>query len=148
MAMPILGPFLTALTLGSAGRILATGPGRALGRRRARGQVDVVQRIALSWDRPSTWRSFVVEQRALVHELPHLQPGLASLHIPVLILAGSADRVVGTNSARRLAAGIAGALIETIPGGGHMLPQLEAETVAAAVERLALVAFTAGRTAD
>jgi len=141
LAKPLLGTVSAALTLSVAGRLLASAPGRALTRRQARSQRDALARLATSWDRPSTWRSFVTEQRALVNELPSLQPRLNKLTIPALVLVGSADRVVGTGSGPRLASALPAASLEVVTGAGHLLPQLEPAAVAAALRRLAQRAF-------
>ena len=58
---------------------------------------------------PARWRAFTAEQRALVRELPLLEPLLAQIKAPVTIVIGTADRIVPPASARKLAGQIPGA---------------------------------------
>jgi pimeloyl-ACP methyl ester carboxylesterase len=92
--------------------------------------------LTRSWRRRATWGSFAVEQRALVHELAAMAPRLASITVPTVVVTGRLDRVVPAATARRLAAAIPGTVLEVVPGGGHLLPQLQPETVASAIRRL------------
>lgn len=46
---------------------------------------------------------------------------LATIVLPVLVIAGSADRMTALNASRALAAAIPGARLEVIAGGGHAL---------------------------
>jgi pimeloyl-ACP methyl ester carboxylesterase len=97
--------------------------------------------MARSWRRRSTWSSFAIEQRALVHELPLLASHLSRLDLPATVVAGSIDRVVPIQVSRRLATSIPGALLEEVQGAGHLLPQLHPAAVAGAVRRLAARSF-------
>jgi pimeloyl-ACP methyl ester carboxylesterase len=138
LARRVVGTALVAATLDAGGRLLSSGPGRALAGWRLRGHSpDQLAEMALSWRRSSTWRSFAVEQRALVHELPLLAPRLASIKAPTAVVLGTMDRVIGPTSGSRLAAAIPGAELEMVRGGGHLLPQLQPAAVASAVRRLA-----------
>ena len=138
LALRVVGTALCAASLSTAGRLLSWGPGRALAGRRLRGQShEQLTEMALSWRRRSTWRSFAVEQRALVHELPLLASRLASITAPTMVVLGTLDRVVGRPSGSQLAAAIPGAELEMVQGGRHLLPQQQPGEVAAAVRRLA-----------
>jgi pimeloyl-ACP methyl ester carboxylesterase len=97
--------------------------------------------MAHAWRRRSTWKSFAVEQRALVHELPGLTLPLGAQAIPTLVMIGKVDRVVRPEVGRRLAAAIPGAVLEEVGGGGHLLPQSHPGVVAAAVRRLCTRSF-------
>jgi pimeloyl-ACP methyl ester carboxylesterase len=138
LARRVVGTALVAATLDTAGWLLSWGPGRAFAGWRLRGQShDQLAEMAVSWRRRSTWRSFAVEQRALVHELPLLAHRLASIKAPTAVVLGTTDRVVGPTSGSRLAAAIPGAELEMVQGGGHLLPQLQPAAVASAIRRLA-----------
>jgi pimeloyl-ACP methyl ester carboxylesterase len=138
LARPVVGTALAATTLSTAGGVLSWGPTRAFAdwRMRAHSEAHLAD-LTRSWRRRATWRSFAVEQRSLVHELPGMAPRLASITIPTVVIAGSIDRVVPVASGRRLAEAIPGAMLEIVPGGGHLLPQLQPGTVASAIRRLA-----------
>jgi pimeloyl-ACP methyl ester carboxylesterase len=121
---------LGAASLVAAGGALATGAGRrvlgaALG-------VDV-SRLG-SWSstllRPRSWRSFAFEQRMLLRELPQLERRLGSIEVPTTIVAGTADRIVPLQSARRLAVQIPGARLVELPGAHHLLHQQRPDAVA------------------
>jgi pimeloyl-ACP methyl ester carboxylesterase len=79
---------------------------------------------------PPAWRSYAIEQRALVHGLPELEPQLSTILAPTTILAGDHDRIVSPHAARRLAEQIPGARLVIKPGAGHLLPQRDPEFVA------------------
>lgn len=130
LALPVIGNVLAAVALGTAGRLLLSGPGRA----RRRGQS--LAKMASSWPRAATWRSFTIEQRALVHELPLLGPRLGALDVPTAVVVGSADRVVGQAASRQLATAIPMATLEVVQGGGHLLPLRQPDRVAAVARRL------------
>jgi pimeloyl-ACP methyl ester carboxylesterase len=138
LARPVAGTVLAAAALGTAGSVLSWGPARAFAGRRTRGRSEPqLADLTRSWRRRATWNSFAVEQHALVYELPTMAPRLSSITVPTTVVAGSADRVVPLAAARRLAAAIPGAVLEIVPGGGHLLPQLQPATVASAIRRLA-----------
>ena len=48
-------------------------------------------------------------------------PRLAEITVPTVVMVGSADRTTVPSHARRLAAGVPGARLVTIPDAGHML---------------------------
>jgi pimeloyl-ACP methyl ester carboxylesterase len=80
----------------------------------------------------STWRSFIVEQRALYSELPAIEAALGTVTAPTTVVAGSRDHFVPTSTARALARGIPGARLDLIDGVGHVL-QLRAPAALARV---------------
>ncbi|MDQ1395234.1 MAG: hypothetical protein QOG64_493 [Acidimicrobiaceae bacterium] len=79
------------------------------------------------------WRTFVVEQRAMVAELPGILQGLPDIDVPTTVLAGSGDRIVAPAVAERLAELIPGAQLRMLPGQGHSLPLMVPEAVAEAI---------------
>ena len=143
LARPVVGRAVVAATLTTAGRLLSWGPGRAFAGRRLRGHPrQQIEDLARSWRKRATWHSFAIEQRALVTELPSMAAGLDRLGVPVLVVTGTADRVVPAPTARHLANTIPGACLETVEGAGHLLPQLHPETVADLVERISVAGPT------
>lgn len=72
--------------------------------------------------RRSVLDSFMVEQQALVTELPAVLGHLDAVRAPTVVVTGDHDRMVAAASPRALAASIPGAELRVIPGAGHFLP--------------------------
>jgi pimeloyl-ACP methyl ester carboxylesterase len=131
LAAPVLGPLATMVGLHALGRLLDV-----------RRVVDYVGHVGLVSeaphlaaalrDWPSQWRSFVVEQRALVAEIPGIARRLGGVAARTVVVLGEADRVVRPLEQERLAAAIPGARLVRVPGAGHLLP-VEAPDVLAAL---------------
>ncbi|AYF73353.1 alpha/beta hydrolase [Nocardia yunnanensis] len=79
------------------------------------------------------WRSFLTEQRELLHTLERWTAGLAEIRTPALILADPADKVVPFATSRALSEQLPCARIELINGGGHHLPRQLPDAVAARI---------------
>lgn len=141
LAAPVLGESVAAATIGAAGRVLGNQRVQSWSERYlpqpAREAVGVLTAMTGARTGTTAWRSFVVEQRALLDELESLGPGLATIDAPTAVVHGSADHVVPPAVARNLAASIPGATRITVTGAGHMLPHDHAPDVAAAVRRVA-----------
>ena len=138
LAVPVVGSAVAATGLGLAGRALSLPLVRRAVERSLRGATeDHLLGVAESWRRGESWRSFVVEQRALVGELAELAPGLAGIRVPVTVIVGTADRVIPASSGQRLAAAIPGAVLIRVNGAGHLLTHERPEEVIAAVSRMA-----------
>lgn len=134
LARPFLGAALAATSLGTAGRLLTWGPGKKLAGWRVGGAP--LEELVRSWRRPSTWRSFAIEQWALVHELPAMAGGLGDITVPALVVAGTTDRVVPASTGRELAGALPGGNFEAVAGAGHLLPLTHPRQVADAFRRL------------
>jgi pimeloyl-ACP methyl ester carboxylesterase len=80
----------------------------------------------------ATWRSFLVEQRALFTELPAIDAALGDVAVPTTVVTGTKDHFVPAETARSLTNAIPGARLEVIDGVGHVL-QLRAPTALARV---------------
>jgi pimeloyl-ACP methyl ester carboxylesterase len=76
------------------------------------------------------WRTFWVEQRALVDELPGLD---ASFDVPATFVLGERDHVTDPAVARAYAARLGADVIE-VAGVGHLLPMQRPAEVARAIE--------------
>jgi pimeloyl-ACP methyl ester carboxylesterase len=85
----------------------------------------------------TTWRSFVIEQRALLAETPSLEAGLSSVRAPTAVVAGRRDRVVPIGAAADLAEAIPGAELVLVPGAGHLVPQEAPGVLVSIVRRYA-----------
>jgi pimeloyl-ACP methyl ester carboxylesterase len=79
------------------------------------------------------WRSFLTEQRALVHELGDLTASLATVAQPVLLLADPHDTLIPVSTTHRLAAVLPDARVQLVNSIGHHLPRRGAPQIAAAI---------------
>jgi uncharacterized protein (TIRG00374 family) len=79
------------------------------------------------------WRTFLIEQRALLFELAELQAAAESIRVPVLLIADPADRVVPVKTSHQLAAMLPGSRLILLDGVGHHLPRRAARAVADAI---------------
>jgi pimeloyl-ACP methyl ester carboxylesterase len=125
-----------------AGRLTSyaavSGLGLALGSRRFRERF--AQRHAIPADFLNTTgqrmrtgaarRSFLVEQRAMLRELPILEELLPTIAAPTTVVVGTEDTVVGAESGRLLARQIPDATLVEIQGGSHTLSATHGARVA------------------
>ena len=79
------------------------------------------------------WRTFLVEQRALLRELGELERAIGSVQAPVLLLADPRDTLVPIGTARRLAHALPDARLQLVHGVGHHLPRRAPDAVADAI---------------
>ena len=84
-------------------------------------------------DHGPLWRSFLTEQRALVHELGDLTTSLDSVVQPVLLLADPHDTLIPVSTTHRLAAALPDARVQLVNQIGHHLPRRGAPQIAAAI---------------
>ena len=84
-------------------------------------------------DHGPLWRSFLTEQRALVHELGDLTDSLARVVQPVLLLADPHDTLIPVSTTHRLAAVLPDAHVQLVYQIGHHLPRRGAPEIAAAI---------------
>jgi pimeloyl-ACP methyl ester carboxylesterase len=83
--------------------------------------------------RGTLWRTFLVEQRALLRDITELERALPSIGVPVLVIADPRDAVVGAETAHRLARALPDASLRLVSGGGHHLPRRAPSAVAKAI---------------
>jgi len=135
----VLGPLLSAVALAGPGVAFA-GPLRSWAGARLGLDGDYLRAAARMLRAPWAWRSFLVEQRALIVQLPALESRLSQISAPTTIVIGSADRVVPPASAKLLARQIRGATLVPLRRAGHLLSLQHAERVA----QITLAAATGG----
>lgn len=148
LALPVLGEALARTAMRGAARLLSRlpeqGPDIAFGPAPV-----VIPRARLGayasrWRTGEDWRSFAVEQRGLVGELPEVAAALPSVGVPVTVLAGRRDHVVPPSAIPPLAAALPDCSVVWVPNGGHLLVWEEPELVAATVARVTRAATPAG----
>ena len=130
LAAPVVGWLASVSVMAGGGLVLGAGPVRrwvaeatALDDRYLR----AAGRLLLT---PSAWRSFVLEQRFLVRDLPVLERRLAQISVPTTIVASTNDHVVPIAAARRLASQIPGAELVELEHAGHLPHQHHAGELA------------------
>ena len=134
LAVPRIGAAVAAITFGVAGRAVTRSPIRRLLERRLHAsEDDGLVAMADAWRSGDVWRSFVIEQQALIEELPTLERGLAGIHVPTRVVVGEADHIVPPATGAHLAARIPGATLVSVAGAGHLLPQERPTDIATAV---------------
>ena len=101
LGAPYAGPVLSTAAVAGPGYALACARARRWLAPRFGLSVDYLTRFGAVLRRPSAWRTFIVEQRAMLSQLPVLESGLSRISAPTTIMIGSADRVVS----RRLGEG-------------------------------------------
>jgi pimeloyl-ACP methyl ester carboxylesterase len=84
-------------------------------------------------DHGPVWRSFLTEQRALVHEVGNLTASLADVVQPVLLLADPHDTLIPVSTTHQLAAVLPDARVQLLDQIGHHLPRRGASQIAAAI---------------
>ncbi len=82
-------------------------------------------------------RSFMVEQRALLDELPVVERALGSLRLPVAVVCGEWDLVVPPRAAVSLARAVPGATLTVVPRSGHFVARDDPGVLAGVVRDLA-----------
>lgn len=140
LAAPGVGDALAAATIGSTALVLRNRRVRQLVEQRldgrARDVVRALEGVTGARTNAAVWRSFVVEQRRLFDELADLEPELAKVSVPTVVLSGGADRIVPPTVGERLAAAIPGAEHRVVPGANHLLPFDHPEDIVSAVREV------------
>jgi pimeloyl-ACP methyl ester carboxylesterase len=133
LATPVVGWLASVAAMAGGGLLLSARPVR----RRVAEATTLDDRYLRSAVRmlltPSTWRSYVREQRLLVRDLPVLERRLGEISAPTTIVAGTADHVVPMAAARRLTGQIRGAELVEIQDAGHLVHRHHALEVARAI---------------
>ncbi len=135
LALRGIGELTALATLGVAGKALALPTlRRALSRVLPSGAAELVAQA-----RPdlNSWRAFAAEQRVFVERIDDLAAGLHRITVATRVLVGGADKVVGPTAGATLVSEIPGAVLQTVPHAGHLLPWDHPEAVEAAVDSLA-----------
>jgi len=81
-------------------------------------------------------RAFLIEQRALLDELPAVTAALGRVTVPVSVVSGAWDLVVPAAAAASLARAVPGATLTVLPRCGHFVARDDPVALAAIVGRL------------
>ena len=127
LAMPVVGDALTVAGLLALGEVLPRirrRSHRIPGRYRERLRSALPDQGVLGGERGALGRhrrTFLVEQRALLAELPDVTAALGRVRVPTVVVAGEWDLVVRPSSGRTLAAAIDGAESIELARSGHFV---------------------------
>jgi pimeloyl-ACP methyl ester carboxylesterase len=142
LALPWAGEALAAAGLVAFGRVLphlrglaALVPGGRLAWLEA-SFPDRSNAAVMAGDGRHTRRSFVVEQRALVHEIGDVESALGLVQVPTVVISGAWDVVVPVSVATSIATAVAGSELVTVARTGHFVPRDAPRVVADAVRRV------------
>lgn len=100
-------------------------------RHRGDGEIEAVVTGMMQETGPE---AFVRQQRAIMGRMDSL-PGLSSITVPTLVLAGEQDEITPPEMARELADGIPGAVLEIVEDCGHLSTLEQPGAVNAAMAR-------------
>jgi pimeloyl-ACP methyl ester carboxylesterase len=143
LAAPVIGELLSFLTL-------RLGRGAIV-----RQAISVLSRVTPASESPYAWasgaamstrpfwRSFLLEQRALVSQLPAIEAALPRIAVPTLVIAGSHDAVIPRHTGIALRDQILGATWRELDGG-HDLQLRQPAAVAALIAEFAERVFEPG----
>jgi len=82
-------------------------------------------------------RTFMIEQQAIVEELPSVTAALGGLELPVEVVHGGWDLVVPLRAGKSLARAIPGAQLTIVPRAGHFVVRDDPDSLAEAIRRSA-----------
>jgi pimeloyl-ACP methyl ester carboxylesterase len=133
LAMPVIG---TAMSLVGLSVLRMPPLGRIVAGLAAPTAPDLVKGFATGWYR--SWRSFVIEQRALVTEMPRITDSLGKVGVPAVVIAGTNDRLVRPRSQLALADALPHARLVRIGGVGHIVPREAPDKLAEVILAMAL----------
>ncbi len=87
--------------------------------------------------RPSQLRATAADGALMMSDAKALSARYGQLAIPVAIVAGSGDKIVGPEHAERLRGAVPDATLRIVEGAGHMVHHVATERVVEAVEEVA-----------
>ncbi len=144
LTLPGVGEVLTVVGLAGIGSVLPSArrvvlplvPGRLRDQvAAALPDVGVMGEARGALGRPR--RSFMIEQRALLDELPAVTAALGSLSLPVAVVCGQWDLVVPPRAAATLARAIPGARLTTVARAGHFVARDDPDSLADVIRDIA-----------
>lgn len=97
--------------------------------------LEYVQRCAALWTKPDRVRAFAYDEKTLRASLQTLSPHYAKIDLPVMIVTGTADRVIDPEQhAFPLHRTIKHSKLVVLPETGHQLPHTRPDVVVSAVD--------------
>jgi len=118
LSAPVVGPLLS---LGGLVALRADRVRRQLDPRHVPADPSAVDRLPDGW--LGAWRSFMIEERTLIEELPTITARLASTDVPAVVMLGELDRVVRPRSQEAMASQLPRSRLVRVARCGHLLPR-------------------------
>lgn len=122
LALPVLGYLASSGLLAGAGLALAVGRVRQRLERTFVLPDDYLRSAGRRLRKPAAWQAFIVEQRALLKEIPLLEARLGEIGSRTTVVVGTSDTIVPREAGALLTRQIRGASLVEIEGGHHVLP--------------------------
>ena len=135
LAAPVLGEAIAYSVLGLGQRPVSRAAARILRSRLSDEDTPFALASGAAMSHRPLWRSFLVEQRALVRELPLITSALSEIAVPTTIITGTHDQVIPRRTVDALHGGIPHSSLVEIDGGHDLQlrqPEAAAESIAAA----------------
>jgi len=136
LAAPGIGGLIAWGTLQLGKPVLNRRARRLIAARQQPADLPYARASGLAMDRRPMWRSFLVEQRALIRELPRIERALPAIRQPTAIISGHRDPLIPDATPIELQRRIADATSHRVVGG-HDLQLRQPETVAELVATFA-----------
>jgi pimeloyl-ACP methyl ester carboxylesterase len=136
LAGPVVGPALVYAAFRTLARLLPLRPARRFVPGLGNLSDDALQDLVDTLHERRDWRSFLIEQRALIAEIQRLDERLTSITAPTRVLIGADDVLVAPAVGRELAERIPMATCEVVAGSGHVLPVEKPQAIVDAVRDL------------
>ncbi len=131
LAAPVVGAALSYSVLGLGRGVLTRGAAKMIRAHLADDDVPYAWTSGAAMRRRDMWRSFLVEQRALVEDLPRIEGALGRIAVPTHIVSGTEDQTIPDVTPAELASRIPVTTRSRIAGAGHDLQLKQSEQVAA-----------------
>lgn len=138
LALPVMRRFASAVVCCAAALAPATA-GRMSGSNLTPAMSTQLREVSRRRLKPATWRSFAVEQKALIADTAALSESLTQVIAPCLVLNGTRDRSVCPEAAAHLAHHLPNSSLSLIPGG-HLLPWEAPAAVAGNIRDIVAIA--------
>ena len=107
---------------------------------------DYLKSAKASWLSQRHLRSYLEDERTLNASLKAISPRYSEIHLPVVIVTGDTDKVVGPQAnAYRLKAAISQAQLVELKHTGHEIPQTDPESIRKALKLLPSTTNVQGR---
>ncbi|MGI8667647.1 MAG: alpha/beta fold hydrolase [Jatrophihabitans sp.] len=129
LAAPVLGEAIAFTTLRLGRPIVSRRAAAVIIRGQARPDRPFAVASGLAMRYRPVWRSFLLEQRALMRELPDIDAALGRIAVPTQVISGRQDQVIPARTPLALRAAIPQATGHQI-SGGHDLQLRQPEQVA------------------
>jgi pimeloyl-ACP methyl ester carboxylesterase len=140
LARPGIGPALTYAGFRALPRLIPLPVARRFAPGLGNLSEDAVRDLIETLEERRDWRSFLVEQRALVGEIGGIDARLRTISAPTRVLIGADDFLVAPAVGHELASRIPGAQAQVVPNAGHVLPAEAPGLIADAAAALTLPA--------